>query len=78
MTSSEHNKDQNFFSMATKTTKQRVRAKRWVFTLNNYTPEEENKLKEMDCEWMVFGHEHTKEGEGTPHLQGALTFKKMM
>lgn len=64
--------------MATKTTKQRVRAKRWVFTLNNYTPEEENKLKEMDCEWMVFGHEHTKEGEGTPHLQGALTFKKTM
>lgn len=64
--------------MATKTTKQNkqknTRAKRWVFTLNNYTPEEENKLKELECEWLIFGHEHT-EGDGTPHLQGAITFK---
>ena len=74
MTSSTHNKGQ-FFSMATKTTK-RPQAKRWVFTLNNYTTEEENKIKELECEWLIFGHEHTKEGEGTPHLQGAITFSK--
>lgn len=56
--------------MAHKTT--REKSKRWVFTLNNYTPEEEASVKEIDCEWMVFGHEH--QTEGTPHLQGALTF----
>ena len=51
----------------------RCRAKNWVFTLNNYTPEEENRLKELECEWMVFGHEHLE--DGTPHLQGAFSFK---
>ena len=61
--------------MATKTTKKRCIARRWVFTLNNYTPEEENKLKELECEWMIFGHE-TAPTTGTPHLQGAFTFSK--
>lgn len=51
----------------------RCQAKNWVFTLNNYTPEEENRLKELECEWMVFGHEHLE--DGTPHLQGAFVFK---
>lgn len=63
--------------MATKTSKQKnTRARRWVFTLNNYTPEEEAAIKELECEWLIFGHEHT-EGEGTRHLQGAITFKKL-
>lgn len=61
--------------MASKTTK-KVQAKRWVFTLNNYTQEEENKLRELECEWLIFGHEHQE--EGTPHLQGAFTFAKRM
>ena len=51
----------------------RCRAKNWVFTINNYTPEVENRLKELECEWMVFGHEQGE--EGTKHLQGALCFK---
>lgn len=51
----------------------RCRAKNWVFTINNYTQEDENRLKEMDCEWIIFAHEHQE--EGTPHLQGAICFK---
>lgn len=52
----------------------RCRAKNWVFTLNNYTPEMENRLKELECEWMVYGHEEAPE-TGTKHLQGAICFK---
>lgn len=59
--------------MAQKTTK-RQEAKRWVFTLNNYTPEEEAAVKALECEWLIFGHEH--QAEGTPHLQGAIALKK--
>lgn len=51
----------------------RVRAKNWVFTLNNYTPEDENRLKEMDCVWLIYGHETAPE-TGTQHLQGAICF----
>lgn len=53
--------------------KQRIQAKNWVFTLNNYTQDDENRLKEMECEWLIYAHEHQK--EGTPHLQGAICFK---
>lgn len=49
------------------------RARNWVFTLNNYTEEEETMLKQLECGWIVFGHEHLN--EGTPHLQGAVHFK---
>lgn len=56
-------------------TKKRCRAKRWCFTLNNYTQEEEEKLKTLECEWIIFGHEHLE--DGTPHLQGAFTFEKI-
>lgn len=49
-----------------------MQAKRWVFTINNYTSEVENRLKELDCEWIIFGHE--KGENGTPHLQGAVIF----
>ena len=51
------------------------RARGWCFTLNNYTQEEEEKIKQIDCKYLVFGHEHTKPGEGTPHLQGFIFFK---
>lgn len=52
------------------------RARRWCFTLNNYTEREENDLKELDCIWICFGHEHLT--EGTPHLQGAVIFSKQL
>ena len=51
------------------------RSRGWCFTLNNYTQEEEETIKKIDCRYLVFGHEHTKPGEGTPHLQGYIFFK---
>ena len=52
--------------------RERCRAKNWVFTLNNYTENDENRLRELECEWMIFAHE--KGENGTPHLQGAICF----
>ena len=51
-----------------------IRARAWVFTLNNYTEEEEENIKKIECKWLIFGHEHTS-GDGTPHLQGAIVFE---
>ena len=52
----------------------RIRAKNWVFTLNNYTEEDENRLKEIECKWIIYGHEEAPE-TGTKHLQGAICFQ---
>jgi len=52
------------------------RLRRFVFTLNNYTDDEVNWLKNTFPEspqkptWMIFGKETGE--EGTPHLQGAV------
>lgn len=48
------------------------RARGWVFTLNNYTDEEEEFVKSWDCKYLIFGKEV---GENlTPHLQGYVYF----
>jgi len=54
-------------------------ARSWVFTLNNYTKEDERALVE---DWppttrLVVGREIGEEC-ATPHLQGAVTFRKPM
>lgn len=50
----------------------RQRSKRWLFTLNNYTEEEESMLRGLlttsIVTYLVFGHETGE--NGTPHLQG--------
>ena len=49
----------------------------WVFTLNNYTEEEEEKLKnyyDTYCRYMVYGYE-IGENRKIPHLQGYIQLK---
>lgn len=48
------------------------KAKRWVFTVNNYTDEDENVIRsfgEQCCKYMICGHE-VAPTTGTKHLQG--------
>lgn len=45
----------------------------WVFTINNPTEEDIEKVKNVECRGIKAEHEHTK-GEGTPHIQGAICF----
>ena len=54
-------------------------AKRWCFTLNNYTEEDLSSIKsvfEVECDLIVVGMEEGK--EGTPHLQGYVEFKRKL
>lgn len=48
--------------------------KTWVFTLNNWTPTELDNILHWDVTRLVVGEEVGD--EGTPHLQGAVTFKR--
>lgn len=52
----------------------RMRARNWVFTLNNYTQDEIKDLAQQEC---YLFQEETGEN-GTPHLQGILCFKNPM
>lgn len=49
--------------------------KRWVFTLNNYTDEDQERLRRLgeEVNYLVFGREVAPE-TGTPHLQGFVLF----
>ena len=51
------------------------RSKNFMWTLNNYTEEEETLLKAIDCKYMVWGYEVG--ASGTPHLQGSTIFKTL-
>lgn len=48
--------------------------KSWMYTLNNYTPEDEVRLQAIDCNYHVYGREIGE--SGTPHLQGCITFAR--
>lgn len=45
-----------------------MRARAWCFTLNNYSDEEVEELRAVECEYMIAGDE-VGENE-TPHIQG--------
>lgn len=49
---------------------------RWVFTLNNWTQDEYNKLCDIPYRYMVIGSEVGE--SGTPHLQGYVHLSKRM
>lgn len=50
-----------------------AQSRRWCWTLNNYSHEEVEHLKNVDCSYMVFGYE-VAPTTGTPHLQGFTIF----
>ena len=45
----------------------------YPFTLNNWTEEEFNNIKDINCRYLVIGQEIGD--KGTPHLQGYIEFK---
>lgn len=54
-------------------------AKHWCFTLNNFTAEDVERLRSLSplsCVYLIFGYEHLE--EGTPHLQGFVSFSLRM
>lgn len=53
------------------------RLRNFVFTLNNYTAEEEESIKNLNVKWLIFGHEIGEE-ENTPHLQGACVIGRQV
>ena len=48
------------------------KARSYVFTLNNYTEEEVEKIKTLKYKYIIIGDEIGK--SGTPHLQGYINF----
>lgn len=48
------------------------RSRAWCFTINNFTEADEEKLRALDCEYLVYGREHLT--VGTPHIQGYVYF----
>lgn len=51
------------------------KSKEWCFTLNNYTPEDLDRLSAPleDVEYLIYGREIAE--TGTPHLQGTVIFQ---
>lgn len=49
------------------------KSRTFVFTINNYTEELIEKLKQEECKYLIFGKEIAPT-TGTPHLQGYIVF----
>lgn len=47
------------------------RGTNFLFTINNYTPEDEQLVRDIECKWIIAGKEIAP-GTGTPHLQCAI------
>lgn len=45
-------------------------SKNWVFTINNYTDGDMERLNAIECEYVIYGKETGE--SGTPHLQGYI------
>lgn len=51
------------------------RSRSWIFTLNNYTSDDETTLQSLDCRYIIYGREIAPT-TGTPHLQGYVYFNE--
>lgn len=49
------------------------RARAFVFTFNNYTPADEDRLRLIDCKYLIYGRERAPT-TGTQHLQGYIRY----
>lgn len=54
-----------------------LKFRKFLFTLNNYTSEEETQIKSWDVKYLVFGHEVCPTTQ-TPHLQGYCILGKQL
>ena len=59
-------------------TKNQQRLSRFVFTLNNPTGEEIEKIHEAKVNFLTYGKEHYNEPGATPHLQGCCVIGRQL
>lgn len=50
------------------------RSRAWCFTLNNYDDTDERAIKDIECQFLIYGREIAPT-TNTPHLQGYIYFK---
>nr|WAE42148.1 MAG: replication associated protein [Cressdnaviricota sp.] len=52
----------------------KLKSKSWTFTINNPTEKDVQWMKDIECNYIIGGSEIGE--EGTPHIQGFITFKR--